>query len=64
MAPSLLAALCLGSHPTIGWLALGTLFAVAGLLMPVVVRRLPAAPPAAALPPRPAPCPDVPQRTG
>ncbi|WP_157878973.1 hypothetical protein [Streptomyces sp. CT34] len=43
MAPSLLAALCLGSHPTAGWLALGGFFAVAGMLMPMVVRRVPGA---------------------
>ncbi|MFE6687525.1 MFS transporter [Streptomyces sp. NPDC057743] len=45
VAPSLLAALCLGSHTTVGWLALGALFATAGLLMPVVVHRAPAARP-------------------
>ncbi|MFG2139859.1 MFS transporter [Streptomyces sp. NPDC048650] len=62
MAPSLLAALCLGSHPTAGWLALGGLFAVAGLLMPVAVRRVPGAQPAVA-PPRPGTPHDLPQRT-
>ncbi|MFI0982531.1 MFS transporter [Streptomyces sp. NPDC021093] len=41
VAPWLLSALCLSDDSALGWLALGALFAVAGLLMPVAVRRRP-----------------------
>ncbi|MFJ6752098.1 MFS transporter [Streptomyces sp. NPDC091266] len=62
VAPSLLAALCLGTHPTVGWLALGALFAVAGLLMPVVVHRIPGTRPTPE-PPRSGAPHALPQRT-
>ncbi|QDQ15004.1 MFS transporter [Streptomyces spectabilis] len=42
VAPWLLSVLCLSDDPARGWLALGALFAAAGLLMPVAVRRAPA----------------------
>ncbi|KIZ14374.1 hypothetical protein SNA_35335 [Streptomyces natalensis ATCC 27448] len=41
VAPWLLSALCLSDDGGRGWLALGALFAVVGLLMPTAVRRSP-----------------------
>ncbi|MDF9817061.1 MFS transporter [Streptomyces sp. SPB162] len=40
VAPSLIALLCLGSHPAEGWLVLGAVFAAAGATAPLAVRYL------------------------
>ncbi|WP_261719079.1 MFS transporter [Streptomyces sp. FZ201] len=38
LAPALIATLCLGDHPRVGWLVLGTLFAAAGVAAPWALR--------------------------
>ncbi|WP_250306272.1 MFS transporter [Streptomyces sp. A 4/2] len=39
VAPSLIAVLCLGTHPQEGWIALGVVFAAAGAMTPLVIRH-------------------------